>query len=259
LARPALTSGGEAEVCEERRDEREEEDLRREARSETASLPGDETEEEQGDAWEETEEETENGEDLQERAGLPSPTLVRPTLPPAAAPTPLAVPDGTMVATMHAASVWSRPDHARVLQQLADRLADMPANTILVDLRQHPPTPRARLSRFQPRSTPARPARPEKLGLTKEVLRLLYGARYWDRGREIATSRQMLAGRPSRWRRVVDPLTSSEGLSMLLQALEQGCSLLILDDLPVYEESARAAVLAALRERTTNLALGLCS
>jgi hypothetical protein len=162
-----------------------------------------------------------------------------------------AAPAETMVAAMSANPVWSQAAHQEAEARLTALLATMPANTILVDLRQHAPTPRVN------RRSKA-PAGPQKLGLSKEFLRNRYGGRYWDRGATILTSRRLRTTHPMTWSRVITNPDDPDGLGTLVTALVQGCSLILLDGETKYAESARAAVLAELSQRVANLTLGSC-
>jgi hypothetical protein len=155
-----------------------------------------------------------------------------------------------MIATLPANTVWSQAAHQEAEARLTTLLSTMPPNTILVDLRQHPATPRAR--RVGAKSGP------QKLGLSKERLRTLYGGRYWDRGSLIQTSRRLESAHPARWCRAVINPDDREGVGALATALTQGFSLVILDGEMPYAESARAAVLAELRQRVANLTVGSC-
>lgn len=225
--------------------------------------------EEEEESWEDgalEEEETEDTEDEnQENAGLegehggpgevqhgttdggvfPETTDVSTVLPQTCAPA------GTMIATLPANPVWSQTAHQEAEARLATLLATMPPHTILVDLRQHSSAPRTRRM--------ATKSGPQKQGLSKELLRMRYGGRYWDRGSVIQTSRRLESTRPARWRRVVMNPDDREGLGALVTALGQGFSLLVLDGEPSYAESARAAVLLELRQRVANLREGSCS
>jgi hypothetical protein len=238
---------------------REEEGTREETEEE-ADREVDDMQEEEG--WEEPDEEATEDDEGWEEEGEPAPAVPEPgqagqaPLPtaPASPTSVVSAPASTIVAALHAASVWSQSEHERVVRELADVLAGMPARTILVDLRRHTPTPRA--SRRAPHV--ARVNR-SGWGLTKDVLRTLYGARYWDRGALISTSRRPAPGKPVRWSMVVDHPESAEGLGALVTALKQGFSLLLLDSIATYAESSRAAVLAELRQRVANLEVGSCS
>ncbi|HEU5378139.1 MAG TPA: hypothetical protein VFV38_22170 [Ktedonobacteraceae bacterium] len=168
----------------------------------------------------------------------------------AALPHPTA-PAGTTIAALPANTAWSQAAHQEAQERLAALLSTMPPNTILVDLRQHSPTPRARRA--------AAKSGPQKLGLSKELLRTLYGGRYWDRGSAIQTSRRLVSTHPARWCHVVINPDDREGLGELVTALTQGFSLVVLDGETSYAESARAAVISALRQRVMNLHEGPCS
>ena len=162
-----------------------------------------------------------------------------------------AAPAGTMLASLPAPTVWSQPAHQEAETRLTTLLATMPPNTVLVDLRQHKPTPHTRRGTAK--------SGPQKLGLSKELLRTLYGGRYWDRGAAIQTTRHLKSAHPARWCRIVINPDDPDGLGALVTALEQGFSLVVLDGESSYAESARAAVLSELRQRVANLGEGSCS
>lgn len=164
----------------------------------------------------------------------------------------VAAPVGTILASFPVATVWSQGAHQEQETGLTALLATMPANTILVDLRQHTPTPRRGL-----RSSKV--SGPQKLGLSKELLRNQYGARYWDRGATIQTARRLISTPPPTWGRVVTNPDDPDGLGTLITALIQGFSLVVLDGETKYVESARAAVLVELRQQVANLTIGSCS
>jgi hypothetical protein len=149
----------------------------------------------------------------------------------------VSAPAGTTIATFAALPVTSEAAHQEALERLRALLALLPPSTILVDLRRHRPTRR-------------RPAGSAPLGLSKDLLRTLYGGRYWDRGLFIQIAR--------RERVVLNP-EGPDGLGALVAALARGWSLVILDGDRSYAESGRATVLAALRERVANLHEGPCS
>jgi hypothetical protein len=168
----------------------------------------------------------------------------------------LSAPAGTTLAAARAELAWSVPEHERLLQCFAALLAALPANAIIVDLRWHAPTPRIRHSA----SRLARPGHarsgPQTMGLSKAVLRTLYGARYWDRSALIQTAGRTEQGH---WvQRVTNP-EFAEGLGALGAALARGFSLVILDSTASYPQSARFAVIAELRQRVANLTVGPCS
>ncbi|HEU5377143.1 MAG TPA: hypothetical protein VFV38_17060 [Ktedonobacteraceae bacterium] len=168
----------------------------------------------------------------------------------AAPPPALCVaPAGTRIATLPALPVWSASEHQDALDRLAALLSTMPPTTILVDLRQQRAAARSRRC----------PDGQQKRGLSREVLRALYGGRYWDRGTAIQTTRRLHATRPMRWCRVVSNPDDREGLAALVTALERGFSLVLLDEEASSAHSARAAVLAELRQRVANLEEGSCS
>lgn len=211
------------------------------------------------EAWEEDEEETE-AEAWEEDEAAGDEHAHSPLQPAVSASEPTSVvlaPAGTTVAAVHAASAWSVPLHEQALQHLATVLGALPARTIIVDLRRHAPTPR---STRRARSRPTRSGAQE-LGLTKEVLRTLYGACYWDRGALLPTSRRVerMQNGHQRWYMVVDKPEAAEGLAELVTALARGLSLLLVDRTVNYLESPRAAVIAELRQRVANLTVEICS
>lgn len=164
----------------------------------------------------------------------------------------VAAPAGTMLASFPATTVWSQTAQQEQEERLTAVLATMPANTILVDLRQHTPPPRRGLHSSKVYG-------PQKLGLSKALLRNQYGGRYWDRGATIQTARHLLSTPPPTWGRVVTNPDDRDGLGTLITALTHGFSLVILDGEPKYAESVRAAVLAELRQHVANLTIGSCS
>ena len=163
-----------------------------------------------------------------------------------------AAPVGTILASFPATPVWSQTAHQEQEERLTALLATMPANTILVDLRQHTPTPRRGVRSGKGSGL-------QKRGLSKELLRNQYGGRYWDRGATIQTTRRLISMPPPTWGRVVTNPDDPDGLGTLVTALVQGFSLVVLDGEPKYAESARAAVLRELHQRVANLTTGSCS
>ncbi len=162
---------------------------------------------------------------------LAEPAGATPMLPSVSAPA------GTTIATFAALPVTSEAAHQEALERLRALLALLPPSTILVDLRRHRPTRR-------------RTAGSAPLGLSKDLLRTLYGGRYWDRGLFIQIAR--------RERVVLNP-EDPDGLGALVAALARGWSLVILDGDPSYAESGRATVRTALQQRVANLREGPCS
>lgn len=161
-------------------------------------------------------------------------------------PGPIAAPTGTALAGFHAISAtYSVAEQERLVEQLAEVLATLPPSTILVDLRTHTLTAA---------SSQTRRTRPQPLGLTKDLLRAQYGARYWDRGSLISTSPRLASVQPSSvWYRVVNHPSSDEAIEELVTELERGFSLLLLGSIATYAESERAAVIEELRTRVDNL------
>jgi hypothetical protein len=201
-----------------------------------AEAPG----EEEGREGTTSEEETEMDGEETEAAQREAPAALHPhSLVESAPATPMlssvSAPAGTTIATFAALPVTSEAAHQEVLERLRALLALLPPTTILVDLRRH------RSTRHRPASAP--------LGLSKDLLRTRYGARYWDRGLFIQIARQ---------ERVVLNPEDPDGLGALVAALARGWSLLILDGDPSYAESGRATVRSALRLRVTNLCDGPC-
>lgn len=214
-------------------------------------------EEEERDGWEAEEgEEAEAWEEEDEPQAapvggdaVPAPLAASVAVTSASRAAVVVAPSGTMVAALPAPWIWSRDDHERAIQRLRAALAGLPARTLLVDLRQHPPTPRSRRRVSAPAPSAARS---RSLGLTKAWLRTEYGAGYWDRGASLLTVWKQ-------GKRVVDLPRAAAGIEELVEALRRGFSLLLLDSVPRYAESARAAVLAELRRRLPDLVLGPCS
>ena len=156
------------------------------------------------------------------------------------------------IAAMAVRAAGSHAEQERMLEQLATLLASMSPKTILVDLRQH-----ARTARVQP-SRRATPRSGSGLGLSKELLRGLYGARYWERGGRIPMTLHQVSARPARWHLVIsDP--QAPGLQELLAQLAAGMSLVILESEITYAGSTRAAVIAFVREHCPHVTIGPCS
>ncbi len=229
-----------------------------------ASLPGERAEPEairspESEAWEETPSQEENTETLQEQTAEASVSHSMQADEKAhelrrleADIASMSAPVGAILASFPAVTVWSQTAHQEQETGLTALLATMPANTILVDLRQHTPTPRRGLRN-------SKISGPQKLGLSKALLRNQYGARYWDRGATIQTTRRLISTTPPTWGRVVTNPNDPDGLGTLVTALTQGFSLVVLDGETKYAESARAAVLVELRQRVANLTIGSCS
>ena len=147
-------------------------------------------------------------------------------------------PSGTQLAAWHADPTTP----VSALEALHTRLAQMPAKTLLVDLRQHP----------------RKAARTQETGpLSKQVLRQTFGARYWDRGWAIRTV-QHLHPEQNRVRlsTVITNPHDPEGLPLLAERLLRGYSLLLFDRTATYEESVRASVIVALQQQVGNLSTG---
>ena len=147
-------------------------------------------------------------------------------------------PAGTRLAAWHADPTAS----ASALEALSTRLAQMPAKTLLVDLRQHP----------------RKAARAQETGpLSKQALRQTFGARYWDRGWAIRTVQHLHPDQSrARLSTVITNPHDPEGLPLLAERLLRGYSLLLFDRTATYEESVRASVIAALQEQVGNLSTG---
>ena len=205
------------------------------------------------ETWEEAEE-TDQEQTVEEPASPKmQPSPVEQELPTLPADTFLAAaPVGTILASFSALIVWSQTAHQEQEMRLTELLATLPAQTILVDLRPHTPTLRRSLRR-------SNVSGPQKLGLSKELLRNCYGGRYWDRGATIQTARCLISTPPPTWGRVVTNPDDPDGLSTLVTALRQGFSLVVLDGETNYAASARAAVLTELRQRVANVTIGSCS
>jgi hypothetical protein len=145
-------------------------------------------------------------------------------------------PEGTQLATWHADSSSNA-----ALEALSRLLARMPQKTLLVDLRQHP-----RKTRFL-----------ESDPLSKQVLRQTFGARYWDRGWSIRTIQRLVGTENGvRLSAVITNPGDPDGLPLLVERLGRGYSLVLMDRIASYEESARAAVVAELQRQVRNLTTG---
>lgn len=147
-------------------------------------------------------------------------------------------PAGTQLAAWHADPTGGDAS----LEALTAQLVQMPAKTLLVDLRQHP----RKASRIQ-----------EGGPLSKQTLRQTFGARYWERGWTIRTTQRLHPdSSKARLQCVITNPHDPEGLPLLIERLQRGYSLLLVDRIATYEESARAAVIVALQQQVGNLTVG---
>jgi hypothetical protein len=149
---------------------------------------------------------------------------------------------GRRLAAFHAGPL----DLEKTLQSLKDLLASLPAKTLIVDVR--------------PKERPKKKYQQQD-GLSKQVLRSVFGAKYWDRAWAIAIVSQMIppADRSgfSTWRYVVDkPESHPDGIPALAQKLAEGYSMVVIDDRARYEESRRRAVIEELQQRIPALDVG---
>lgn len=136
--------------------------------------------------------------------------------------------------------------HERTLQSLRELVALRP-KTLIVDVR--------------PSSSPRRKKYQTEDRLSKQSLRSVFGAKYWDRGWAIACTSQMVPRsgriRGTSWRYIVNKLESHpDGIPALEQKLAEGYALVVIDSLALYGESRRRAVVEELLRRVTDLTLG---
>ena len=146
-------------------------------------------------------------------------------------------PVGKRVAAFHANPVALE----QTLQALKDLVANMPPKTIIVDLREHNRQSRRSLT---------------SSALSKELLRAVFGAKYWDRGWAIKTSVQFTIGsdNPSRrLRAVIVNCNHPDGIPSLIKHYEEGYSFVLMDSRASYDESPRRTVINELRQRIPNL------
>lgn len=145
------------------------------------------------------------------------------------------------VATVHANPLAQ----AQTLATLQELLALRP-KTLLVDVR--PQSPQKKKYHHQDQ-------------LSKQSLRSVFGAKYWDRGWAISCTSQMVPRygkiRGISWRYVVNkPESHPDGIPSLAQKLAEGYALVVIDSLATYAESRRRAVVEELQRRVADLALG---
>jgi hypothetical protein len=148
---------------------------------------------------------------------------------------------GPRIAAFHASPLA----YEKTLAALKELMALMPPKTIIVDLRRH--------SRTKKRSQ-------GQSELSKDRLRATFGGKYWDRGWAIETTYQRASASEehfSPWRQVlVDPDRSPDGIPSFVKHLQEGYSLVMIDNLAAYAESPRRAVIEELQKRISNLAVG---
>jgi hypothetical protein len=121
-----------------------------------------------------------------------------------------------------------------VLQDLKDLVASLPTRTLIVDVR-----PKGRKNQAQN---------------GKVLLQKVFGAKYWDRSWAIAfrdqsvplDARQKNGG----FRQVIEePEHNPDGILALLQKLEQGYTLIVIDAIAEEAQSRRKAVIDELQQR----------
>ncbi len=129
------------------------------------------------------------------------------------------------------------------LSSLKHLVAQMPAKTIIVDLRASPKSKKYASG-----------------GLSKEVLRAVFGAKYWDRGWAIHTTLLPVpspgGGTHPRWQAVISTPFHPDGVPALVTFYQQGYSFVLMDSRVPYEESVRSAVIEALKEEVPDLEVG---
>ncbi len=129
----------------------------------------------------------------------------------------------------------------RTIERLKALLAMMPRKTAIIDLRE--------LSRTRQKE--------EYSPLARAHLRADFGGRYWDRSQYIKTTYRSLpeAQRTmsSQWERVVTDADTPDGLPFLEKYVRAGYSMIFMDATGRYAESARRAVMIAMRERLPTL------
>jgi hypothetical protein len=129
----------------------------------------------------------------------------------------------------------------RTIERLKALLAMMPRKTAIIDLRE--------LSRTRQKE--------EYSPLARAHLRADFGGRYWDRSQYIKTTYRSLpeAERTmsNQWERVVTNVETPDGLPFLENYVRAGYSMIFMDSTGRYAESARRAVMIAMRERIPTL------
>jgi len=152
----------------------------------------------------------------------------------------LLLPAGKHVTAFHANSLVS--DEA--LRSLKDRVSQMSPKTIIVDLRVQ----YGKHKKYQVQS-----------GLSKEALRATFGGKYWDRSWAVKTTLKIRLATENRiaiWQSVVVTPHHPDGVPALVEYYRQGYSIVIMDNRAAYEESARRAVIEALRQLVPDLEVG---
>ncbi len=147
---------------------------------------------------------------------------------------------GMRIATFHANSQHSE----ETLDALKKLLATMPSKTVLIDLRQQ---------------SQSKKRRQEPGGLSKDRLRAVFGGTYWDRGWAIQTAYRSVptSESPSGWRRVViHPESHPDGILSLVRFLQEGYSMVVIDQMAAYAESPRRGVIEELHNRLPDLVVG---
>ncbi len=131
-----------------------------------------------------------------------------------------------------------------VLQNLKDLVASLPARTLIVDVR-----PKVRKDQTQN---------------GKVLLQKVFGAKYWDRSWAIAfryqpvplDERQKNVG----FRQVIEePEHNPDGILALLQKLEQGYTLIVIDAIAEEAQSRRKAVIDELQQRVPGVTCTMLS
>jgi hypothetical protein len=149
---------------------------------------------------------------------------------------------GRRIATFHA-SPLNRDEMLEALKNLVDTLSP---TTLIVDLRIQT---HSQKKKYQ-----------EHSGLSKPLLRAVFGGKYWDRGWAIQTSSRFVpstSSKASEWRYVVsNPDSHPEGIPSLVKHLEEGYSLVMIDSHATYKGSRRRAVVEELQRRVSDLEIG---
>jgi hypothetical protein len=166
---------------------------------------------------------------------------------------PLVLPEASSLAHHPALSTYQQVvafyaspflrEQDQTLLALKQLVAQMPPKTILVDLRERPKSRKY---------TPG--------GLSKEVLRAVFGAKYWDRGWAIPTTLHPVpssrGGPIPSWQAMLTTPFHPDGIPALVKFYQQGYSFILMDSRVPYEESARRAVIEALKEALPDLVVG---
>lgn len=156
--------------------------------------------------------------------------------------TPLSPRTGRSIAAFHAGPLAVE----ETLQALKNLVAVMPPKTLIIDVR---PTSRQK-KKYQASEV-----------LSKQLLRAVFGAKFWDRGWAIQTTSQAVPPsenvRGTAWRYIVNtPDSHPDGISWLVRKLEEGYSLVVLDSIAQYRESRRRAIIEELQQRVSDLHVG---